>query len=334
MSGTSRYAVDMGWGVILGELGINPQDVLRMAELPLDLFRREAASLDSSEYFSLWSSMERASGDPLLPLRLIEAMKAETFSPALFACLCSANLDAALTRLAHYKPLIGPMHLSVDKGATETLVEIRGLPGDIAPPASLIAGELLFFTHLARLGLRDRIAPSRVETPVPLAAPRAYADWIGCTPRRGDSTRIAFHRLDAERPFLTANAAMWSAFEPGLRQRLSDATAQTSMAGRLRGWFIETIASGRTGIDAAARELGVSPRTLQRRLAAEGTSFQQELSAIREQLARHYLTRTRLSTGEIAYLLGYAEPNSFYRAFHGWTGATPDTVRKGAPAPN
>ncbi|WP_090109443.1 AraC family transcriptional regulator [Limimaricola pyoseonensis] len=319
----------MGWGLILGQLGIDPQDVLRSARLPLDLFRREAASLDSAEYFRLWQAMERVSGDPLLPLRLARAMTAETFSPALFACLCSESLDAALARLALYKPLIGPMHLSVEKDASETVVEIRGLPGDIDPPPSLIAGELVFFTHLARLGLRERIVPTRVESPVPLPQPHAFADWLGCAPRHGEAARVAFRGRDAERPFLTANPAMWAAFEPGLRQRLSDATAQTSMAGRLRGWFNETIASGRVSINEAARDLGVSGRTLQRRLSAEDTSFQKELSAVRERLARHYLTQTRLSTGEIAFLLGYAEPNSFYRALHGWTGATPDRIRSG-----
>lgn len=329
MAGASRYAVDMGWGLILAQLGINPQDVLRSARLPLDLFQREAASLDSTEYFRLWQAMERVSDDPLLPLRLAEAMTAEAFSPALFACLCSKSLDAALKRLAHYKPLIGPMHLSVEKGATETVVEIRGLPGDLDPPPLLIAGELVFFTHLARLGLRERIVPTHVESPVPLSDPRAFADWLGCTPRQGAAARVAFRRADAERPFLTANPAMWTAFEPSLRQRLSDATAQTSMAGRLRGWFNETIASGRVSIAVAARDLGVSARTLQRRLSEENTSFQTELSAVRERLARHYLTKTRLSTGEIAFLLGYAEPNSFYRALHDWTGATPDGIRSG-----
>ena len=58
---------------------------------------------------------------------------------------------------------------------------------------------------------------------MPLADPRACAAWFGCVPKRGDAARIAFGRADAERPFLTASSAMWSAFEPSLRQRLSEA---------------------------------------------------------------------------------------------------------------
>jgi AraC-like DNA-binding protein len=258
-------------------------------------------------------------------------MTAETFSPALFACLCSETLDAALLRLAHFKPIVGPMRLQVTRGATETVVEIGGLPADGQPPAVMLAGELAFFTQLARLGLRDRIVPAWVEGPGIFPDPAAYAEWFGCRPRRGEAARVAFRRQDAERPFLTAHPAMWAAFEPSLRQRLSDATAGASTSARVRGWLSEVIAAGRTGIDDAARGLGVSTRTLQRRLADEATSFQTLLAETRAKLSRHYLTKTHLSTPEIAFLLGYSEQNSFYRSFREWTGLSPEEVRN-APA--
>ncbi len=76
-----------------------------------------------------------------------------------------------------------------------------------------------------------------------------------------------------------------------------------------------------------ARRLAVSTRPLQRRLNEEGTSFQAVLNATRESLARHYLVNGGLAAGEIAFLLGYEEPSSFYRAFHNWTGQTPERVR-------
>ena len=76
-----------------------------------------------------------------------------------------------------------------------------------------------------------------------------------------------------------------------------------------------------------ARRLAVSTRTLQRRLSEEGTSFQQELNGLRADLARHYLTNSRYSSAEISFLLGYSDPNSFIRAFHAWTGQTPESAR-------
>jgi AraC-like DNA-binding protein len=59
----------------------------------------------------------------------------------------------------------------------------------------------------------------------------------------------------------------------------------------------------------------------------EGTSFQAVLSQTREALARHYLSSGALTAGEISFLLGYSDPNSFYRAFHAWTGQTPQRTR-------
>lgn len=323
----ARYTIDMGWGLMLGNLGIRPADLLRHARLPLDLFQRKTAQVTSEEYFRLWSAIEIVSGDPLVPIRLVGQMTAETFSPALFACLCSETLDAALMRLAHFKPLVGPMRLQITKGPTETVAEIVGLPADAPLPAVMLAGELAFFTQLARLGLRDRIVPAWVEGPTIFPDPAAYAEWFGCRPRHGETTRIAFRRLDAERPFLTAHPAMWAAFEPSLRQRLSDATTITTTSARVSGWLSETIASGRTSIDDAARGLSISTRTLQRRLTQEGTSFQILLSETRLKLSRHYLTQTHLSTAEIAFLLGYSEQNSFYRSFRDWTGLTPEEAR-------
>lgn len=323
-----KYAVDLGWALMLGQIGIDSQDVLRAGRLPLDLFLREGAAVSGAEYFRLWEALGTISGDQRLPLRLVEVMTADAFSPALFACLCSNSLDAALKRLAEYKPLIGPMQLSVDKSADLTIVEIAGLPGDTEPPALLVAAELVFLTHLARLGIRQRIAPAWVQSPVELPEAASYADWLGCAVRIAASPRVAFRSSDAERPFLTASSAMWAAFEPSLRSRLSDAEMQSSMSGRLRGWLNGSIAAGRVGIDEAASDLGVSARTLQRRLSQEGTSFQQELSATREKLAHHYLSNTQLSVGEIAFLLGYDEQNSFHRAFRSWTGTTPDKLRR------
>ena len=76
-----------------------------------------------------------------------------------------------------------------------------------------------------------------------------------------------------------------------------------------------------------ARKLALSKRTLQRRLHRENTTFQEILNSTREDLARHYLARTSLSGAEISYLLGFEDPNSFFRAFHTWTGQTTEQVR-------
>ncbi len=101
-----------------------------------------------------------------------------------------------------------------------------------------------------------------------------------------------------------------------------------SFARRVRSALLELLPSGQSSIENIIKMLGVSKRTLQRRLSEESTTFQKELNQIREELARHYLINSNISSSEVSFLIGFDDPNSFVRAFHLWTGKTPETVRK------
>ena len=76
-----------------------------------------------------------------------------------------------------------------------------------------------------------------------------------------------------------------------------------------------------------AAVLGMSERTLQRRLTAEGTSFQLLLDDTRRELARHYLGQRTVSLADIAYLLGFSDQSSFFRAARRWFGSSPRDYR-------
>ena len=76
-----------------------------------------------------------------------------------------------------------------------------------------------------------------------------------------------------------------------------------------------------------ARELGLSDRTLQRRVDDDGTTFRKLLLEARQELAREYLNRPDIGVAEVAYLLGFEDSNSFYRAFRRWEGTTPAQLR-------
>ncbi|WP_240532283.1 helix-turn-helix domain-containing protein [Agrobacterium tumefaciens] len=81
-------------------------------------------------------------------------------------------------------------------------------------------------------------------------------------------------------------------------------------------------------MNAIGKKLGVGTRTLQRRLQEEGSSFQHILDAVRTALADHFLRKTMMSSAEISLLLGFEDANSFVRAFRGWTGSPPQSVRR------
>ncbi len=312
------------------DLGAEPEDVLRLAGLPHDLFGRDSARLTSDEYYRLWSGLEQALGDRSAAVALAEALRGDWFTPPMFAALASPTFAVAVERIGRYKPLIAPLRLGIQTDASALTVELEWLDASHPPPPSLVAMELLFFVGLARLGTRERIQPRRVTAPELPGHSGALAAFLGVPVERGDAPRLEFARADAERAFLTSNPAMWATFEPELRRRLAEVDAAARTEERVRAALLEGLPSGQLAVDAVAKRLGMSKRTLQRRLEEDGTSYQRVLSGTREALARHYLARTSLATTEIAFLLGFDEPNSFYRAFSDWTGQTPDAVRRSA----
>lgn len=322
------FKLEPGWRPLLRDLGIDPQNMLRRAELPLDLLAREDARLSTDEYFRMWNAMQAEYGDPSFAIRLVEVATAESFSPPLFAALQSPNLLVALERLATYKRLVAPMALSVEARRQSVRATFRWLHAATKPPPSLVGMEAAFITQLARMATRERIEPIRVIVPVLPDAAGALERFLGVPLQRGKHLSMSFAHEDALRPFLTANDALWSVFEPELRRRLAELEASASMGERVRSVILELLPSGQASMGQVAAKLAVSRRTLQRRLQSEGTAYLTILAATREQLAMHYLSRTPFSLTEIAFLLGFEEPNSFFRAFHSWTGDTPESVRQ------
>lgn len=101
----------------------------------------------------------------------------------------------------------------------------------------------------------------------------------------------------------------------------------TSFANKLQ--MLEMPPAGLGSIEQVAQRLALSKRSLQRHLGDEAVSFQEVLNQVRRELAQHYLVNSTISPGEISWLLGFQETNSFVRAFRSWTGQTPGAYRMG-----
>ncbi|MGV1957250.1 AraC family transcriptional regulator ligand-binding domain-containing protein [Agrobacterium sp. 22-214-1] len=327
MAPSHTYALDTTtWRMVLKDLGISATNVLRRAGLSDDLLQHPSVRLLPDQYHRLWNGMEAEAGDGLLPLRVCEAIRGEAFSPPIFAALCSPNLVTAVRRVAQYKRLIAPMHLEVSEEHDRMTLELAWTCA-AQPPDSLILLELLFFVSLARMATREAVMPVAVTTTVLPSPIPPYEAFLGARLKQGARHRIVFSAADAIRPFLTSNPQMWATFEPHLRQQLAELDREVTTSQRVRAALIEGIPSGRISIEAIAGKLMMSKRTLQRRIETEGASYQQLLAETREALAHHYLRKTTLPLAEISFLLGFDEPNSFYRAFRTWTGKTPESVR-------
>jgi AraC-like DNA-binding protein len=92
---------------------------------------------------------------------------------------------------------------------------------------------------------------------------------------------------------------------------------------RVRAKLIASMDGGDSSIEKVAEQLAMSSRSLQRRLADEGSSYNETLTEVREEFAKRYLERGIMSASEIAFLLGFTEPAAFFKAFKRWTGTTP-----------
>lgn len=318
--------VGTAWRVILRDLGLDAFSVLRRAGLSPTLFEGEGSYISVAELYSLHEAVALETGDPLLALKGGRVVALELFDPALFAAICSPDMNVAATRLGQFKRLVGAFSLDVNIESKQTRLRYRcKRRPDI--PLTLGLSELVFLVAFARRATREHIRARAVRVQRMPRDVGPYEEFFGCALSEADEWSVSLDAADAALPFLTHNVQMWETFEPTLRRRMAEADEERSASDQVEAALFELLPSGRAQMKEVAKELGVGARTLQRRLAAEETSWLEVLNRTRERLARHYLKSTRMSAAEVSFLLGFEDPNSLFRAFQRWTGTTPETWR-------
>ena len=154
---TRPFVIDLGWDTLLADLGVRPADLLRAANLPEDLLSRPRPTLPAGDFARLFETLAAAIGGAAPGLVLGQAMSPEVFSPPLFAAYCSADMETAAGRLAHYKPLIGPLSLYVRMSDQGLDLALGAEPG-VDLPSEYAAAELVFLVNLARQATRETTA--------------------------------------------------------------------------------------------------------------------------------------------------------------------------------
>lgn len=316
-----RYILDGQYKKYLEMIGVNVGEALRAANVPEDLFSRKKPVLDEADYYRFMDAVGAQITDPELPIKIASADNIESFSPPIFAAYCSKNGRICLERLARHKRIIAPMKYDLSEAGDMTSLMISASRDDLAMPEFLVETEIVFVIHIIRTATKDHVTPAEVRMQKPVTDD-AFLAFLGCPVAQGDENVIMFRNSDLEKPFISYNENMWEFFEPELKRRLSEMEQDDSVSAKVRSALTELIPGGNATIDDVAEKLGVSKRTLQRKLTEEGTSFQKQLNGTREILAKHYIRNTDMTSDEIAFLLGYQEINSFLRAFSLWTGMT------------
>ncbi len=321
---THPFSIEPVWAEVLSELGIRPAELLRQAGLPEDLFARVRPTLEAEAFAQLWSALSARAELKAPGLVLGQAISLAA-RPQVLAGLCSPNLVAAIDRMAMYASLSGPVKFEVHdtQGGLEVVVGAQ----DMRLPPEFILSKFVFLVEIAWKALGPKFRPLAIEMSEPPKSSR-YRDFFNRPVRPGPFNRIVISRSDARTPFVPVRGEIFSDFDPDLRPRLDELEADAPIADRVRTVLMEGLPSGRGETAEVAERLGISVRSMQRRLAKDGTSFKFELQSLRTRLARHYLSDIAHSGTEIAFLLGYDDPNSFIRAFHGWTGTSPEAMRR------
>ena len=322
-----RFRLEPTWRMALPKFGICQETVLRRAGLPLNLLNGPSPFLTETEYHRFIEAIDAESDRPELGLRLGQIPVFDAFEPMTFAAACSPNLESALARMTTYRLWMSPFLIRTDWRPQGLQISFDGLGHRRIPRLRGIV-EMTFIVHWLRQATRKHIKPVRVGMPELPDNGEPYFSYFGTRPEPDRSHSVQFAYLDSQRPFVHANSSIWDTFPTELRRRLGDLEGSARFVETVRVSLLELLPSGRANKDQAAQSLGMGPRTLQRRLRDEGTSFRRVLASTRCDLVHHYLSNTDLTTPEIAYLLDFEDPNSLYRAFHTWTGTTPEAHRR------
>lgn len=328
---TDRFRITKGWAERFAAEKISVPALLRRAGLPANLFEQEKIFVTTAQIFALWRGVAEMCVDPGFGLKLGTELRFERNHPVAIAGICSRTFGDALQRLARYKQLTCPEEIRVRRNAQEASVEFFFVEAKEAEPDIMVDVGLSWILNVGQRGSDGEIAPLRLELTRPVKNRALLEGHFGCPVRfKSDRNALVFRSSDLDRPFVTQNDELVAMIGTQLDAELKARDAGIHISEQVKQTLRQLLAGRRPALQDVALELGVSARTLQRRLTDAGLTFQQLVEETRRELARHYLKQRAVELNEVAFLLGFQDANSFFRAFQFWEGATPGEWRSRA----
>lgn len=313
----------------LTELGVSVPAVLRRAGLPPHFLQQDKIYASTGQLFALWQSIGEISADPSIGLAIGMEERFERYDPLQLAAVCSRTFRDALHRVARCKILTCPEEIRVETEGGEAFVQFIFLNERGGEPDTLVDVCLSWIHAIGERGTNGQILPLRVELARAAGNREALEKRFGCRVRfKVSRNALVYRSSDLDRPMDTYNEDLLRILGAQLDTEVEARRCATSVSEQVRHALRRSLAGGRPSRGEVARDLHLSVRTLQRRLGEAGTTFQQELENTRRELARQYLRESSMELGEAAFLLGYADINSFFRAFQTWEGVPPGEWRR------
>jgi AraC-like DNA-binding protein len=312
----------------LASLGVDVDHVLQLASVPRSRFREPKARLTTSEFFALWGALERTAGTRDLGLRLGSSAVPHQYDVVSMAALHAPSLGEALKKLARYKRLVCPEQVTIEITQGEARVRFQWDLATGNPPDFLIDATFTGTLALASRGTNKSITARRIELTRRRADEALLYRYFGCEVRfDAPVDLLVLDEAALSEPFVTHNSDLLTLMVPQLEVALQERKNERSLADDVRVALSRSMSGDRPSVEKIAKELGMSSRTLQRRLESVGATYQGLLDEVRRESARRLLAKTDIDAEEVAFLLGFEELNSFTRAFHGWEGTTPKQWR-------
>lgn len=282
----------------------------------------------------LWRLAVEATGDPCFGLKVASFIQPATFHSLGLALLTSQDLEDALHRSARFSRIVSnaaDVRIEPTADGIKQVVRWRAdLPVvdegiDLLMASTLKIGLLL-------LGLDER-APRPLELHLQRSATTAmrteFARHFACPVHfEAGENALLIPAEWAHRPLPMANPQLARRNDIVVMEYLARFDGD-AVAEQVRTELIRRLVSGEPTRADIAEALRLSEKTLQRRLRAEQTTFQELLDEVRRELAINYLRDSRASVCDVTFRLGFSDQSSFTRAFRRWTGLTPGQFRVG-----
>jgi AraC-like DNA-binding protein len=331
MSGTpaDRCKVPQAFWRAIQRIGLTPAAVLRQARLPATLHLGEHSTVTTAQYFALWKALEDLAADPDIGIKLVERTDTAAHPPSSLAAFFARDYRDSLHRIARFKRLCTPEQVNITENRGQCTITIEWLYATEPEPALAVDVTFATLLELGRRGTGQHLTPRRVEFARSGPKSEVHRAYFGCPIRHGARhNALMLHSADLDRPFPGHNPELLAILTPALASALGELQAQSSTSEQVKVVLKRSLASGRPELSDVARDLGMSERTLQRRITDEGTTFRELLVTARQELGRRLLSDPSAEIDEVACLLGYQDASSFYRAFRDWEGVTPSRWRE------
>jgi AraC-like DNA-binding protein len=282
------------------------------------------ARISPAQFCVAWAEATRLSGDPALALRIAEATPVGAFGIVEYVCRSAPTVHEALRQWVRYLGILDDaVEVALVDGGADVALRVTLESEAPAPPSH----ELCF--ALVLLNSR-RLVPGRIEPRavrfthrVPSGQLARYRAFFGPDVVFGAKrTELVLAKSALEAPLATADPNLLAILLPTAEEKRAGSVKDPPLTDQVRRILRAALSQDDAQLPGVAKRLGLTARSLQRRLGEEGTSFQGLRDETRQRLADRYLGEG-LSIAEISFMLGFSEPSAFFRAFKRWTGLTP-----------